>query len=56
MIEQLDVPHITISVGNEGKPVNTKKLLFEEIKPIEMAGKYGGFTKWGKVIVQPKKQ
>ena len=56
MIEQLDVPHITISVGNEGKPVNTKKLLFEEIEPIEMIGKYGGFTKWGKVIVQQKKQ
>lgn len=37
-----------------GKPVNTKYLRFEEIKPIEIDGKYGGYTKWGEVIVRSR--
>ncbi len=52
MIDELETPHITIAVSNEGKPVNTKRLNFEEIEPIVLFGKYGGYTKWGKVIVQ----
>ncbi len=51
MIEQIAVPHITIAVSDEGRPVNTKRLQFEAIAPIEMEGKYGGYAKWGEVIV-----
>lgn len=55
MIDELDTPHITIAVSNEGKPVNTKRLTFEGIQPIELTGKYGGYAKWGKVIVRNRK-
>ena len=55
MIDELEIPHITIAVSNEGKPVNTKRLIFEEIEPIELYGKYGGYAKWGKVIVRDRK-
>lgn len=51
MIAKIEVPHITISVSSDGKPVDTKKLVFEDINSIEMEGKYGGYTKWGKVVV-----
>ena len=36
MIDELETPHITIAVSNEGKPVNTKRLIFEEIEPIKL--------------------
>ena len=55
MIDELETPHITIAVSNEGKPVNTKRLNFEEIEPVELTGKYGGYAKWGKVIVRNRK-
>ena len=51
MINNIAVPHITIAVSDEGKPVNTKDLNFESINPIKLEGKYGGFAKWGRVIV-----
>ena len=50
MIDHIEVPHITIAVSNEGRPVNTKGLVFENINPIEMEGEYGGYAKWGGVI------
>ena len=56
MIEEIEVPHITISVGDDGKPINTKFLRFESIEPIEMTGKYGGYTKRGKVIVDNRRK
>lgn len=55
MIEKLETPHITIAISNEGKPVNTKNLKFEKIEPIELIGKFGGYAKWGKVIVRERK-
>ena len=54
MIEKIEIPHITIAVSEEGKAVNTKNLIFEEIKPIELTGKYGGYTKRGKVMMIKK--
>lgn len=53
MIDQVKVPHITISVSYDGKPVDTKELEFADIDPIEMEGKFGGYAKWGSVIVDP---
>lgn len=55
MINKLEMPHITIAVSNKGKPVNTKRLIFEEIEPIELTGKYGGYAKWGEVIIRDRK-
>jgi len=52
MIDQIETPHITIAVSSDGKPVNTKNISFEDINPIEMEGKYGGYAKWGKVVVR----
>ena len=52
MIEELESPHITIAVCNGGEPANTKRLTFEEIEPIELTGKYGGYTKRGSVVVR----
>ena len=38
------VPHITVSVSNEGKPVNTGKLIFEELtSPFKIKVKAGAF-------------
>lgn len=55
MIDQLEVPHITIAVSSEGKSVNTKNLDFKNINPIEMEGKYGGYARWGKVVVRDRR-
>jgi len=53
--EQIEVPHITISVGNGGRPVNTRYLQFEETEPFELIGKYGGYvTKEKKFFVEKK--
>ena len=45
-------PHITISVAEDGKPVDTGKMTFKpfyvESEPLTITGKYGGFCN-GKV-------
>lgn len=51
MIERIETPHITIAVSEDGKPVNTKLLHFDDIMPIEIIGRYGGYAKSGKVII-----
>lgn len=55
MINQIEVPHITIAVSKDGKPVNTKSIIFDDIDPIKMEGKYGGYAKWGKVVVRDRR-
>lgn len=41
-------PHITISVSEDGKPVDTGKLNFQPVeKPFYIIGKYGAFTNEG---------
>lgn len=37
--------HITISVSQTGKPVNTKNLDFKPIQPFYLKGRYGGYEK-----------
>lgn len=51
MIEAIEVPHITIAVSNEGRPVNTAKLQFTDIEPIELTGIYGGYSYEGNVCL-----
>lgn len=55
IIDRICVPHITLSVSKNGKPVDTKNLDFKPCEPIKMSGKYGGYDKWGKVIIRKKK-
>lgn len=44
--KKIENPHITLSVSNEGKPVDTGKLKFEPIeKPFYIMGTYKGFSK-----------
>ena len=42
MIKTIDRPHITLAVSKNGKAVNTKYLVFHNIKPIYIDGYYGG--------------
>lgn len=46
--QKIEIPHITISVGEGAKPVDTAKLSFEEIEPVELTAKYGWFCDNGK--------
>ena len=52
MIDQIEVPHITIAISDNGKPVNTRYLVFHEIEPISIIGRFGGYNKNGKVITK----
>ena len=45
------VPHITLSVSSDGKPVDTVNLKFEDIEPVEIVGKFGAFKKNGTVAL-----
>lgn len=56
MIDKIQVPHITISVSNNGQPVNTRYLSFSAIEPIHLTGKVGGYAYWGKVIFRRRKK
>ena len=42
-IADISVPHITLSVSDEGKAVNTRLLEFAPIAPFPLAGVYGGY-------------
>ena len=48
--KQIKIPHITISVSANGKPVNTAKIKFSPIPKFHLIGIYGGFTSKGIVI------
>lgn len=52
MIEAIEVPHITLSISDDGKPVDTRFLSFEDIEPFEICGTFGGFAN-GKVFTCP---
>ncbi len=54
-LQAIAVPHITLSISNIGKPVNTRNLHFEAVQEVELTGKYGGFTVDHRVITQPLK-
>lgn len=42
MIAQIEVPHITLAVSDNGQAVNTRYLEFVDIEPLQIVGKYGG--------------
>ena len=48
MAKEIAVPHITVSVSADGKPVDTGKLSFEPIPvPFAIEGVFGAFTSEG---------
>lgn len=52
MIEKIEVPHITISVGLGAEAVNTRNLVFTPISEIQITGKYGGCLVSREVVLQ----
>lgn len=52
--DSIKVPHITISVSSDGKPVDTGNLKFEPLwNPFEISGTYGVFTDEGVLLKDP---
>lgn len=45
------IPHITTSVSEDGKPVNTRYLDFESIEPVVIEGTFGGFVSNERVLL-----
>lgn len=52
MINDIPVPHITISVGPDGVPFETRYLKFRDIPPMDLWCVFGGVTDKNKVITQ----
>lgn len=50
MAEAIPVPHITVSVSAEGKPVDTSKLDFHSIEPFFLDMTFGAFTTEGVIL------
>lgn len=44
LYNNISIPHITLSVSEEGKPVNTSKLAFEQTIERVIKCRFGGFT------------
>lgn len=44
LIDAIEIPHITMSIGANGKHRNTRNLQFEKIEPFSVSGIYGGFV------------
>ena len=49
MAEEIEVPHITLSVGMEGRAYDTRHLEFYAIKPFELEGVFGGYRQDGTI-------
>ena len=50
MAAQIAVPHITLSVSEDGESVNTRYLQYAPIVPIELTGVWGGYTDSREVV------
>lgn len=46
---QLEKPHITLSVSEDGKPVDTVALDFAEIEPVDLTAHFGWYCADGSV-------
>ena len=49
LYNNISIPHITLSISNEGKPINTSKLNFISSSPDIIKTKFGGYI--GKPIL-----
>ena len=52
MVNKIEVPHITLALGEGGEAVNTRELEFAEIPSIIITGEYGGCTEDRRVILK----
>ena len=50
MAEQIKIPHITLAVSKGEKAVNTSRLKFEPVEPMELESFFGGCTEEKRVI------
>lgn len=50
LCDDILVPHITISVSEDGKPVDTGKLEFETREQVSLEATFGAFTTGGLVL------
>ena len=50
MSEQIKIPHITLAVSKGEKAVNTSRLKFEPVEPMELESFFGGCTEEKRVI------
>ena len=50
MIDNIPVPHITISVAKGARPYRTRFLEFQPIEPFELDGIFGGYIEGGTVV------
>lgn len=50
MIKNIQVPHITLSVSEDGKSYDTRFLEFHPIEPFELEGIFGGYMRDGTVV------
>lgn len=44
MTDGIAVPHVTIALSGNGEPVDTKKLDFLPVPPVEITGLFGGYS------------
>lgn len=51
-LSEIVVPHITLSVSEDGKPVNTKNVQFMPIEPSVITGKVGAMSR-GSLVFKP---
>lgn len=47
--KNIKIPHVTLSTGKKGKPVDTARLTFTECQPMMINCRFGGFTRGGVV-------
>ena len=53
LIDKVEVPHITLSISEKGRAVNTRFLSFKAIEPFYIKGLFGGYKYDDTVIVSP---
>lgn len=51
MASRIRVPHITLSVSEDGEAVNTAWLRFRPVEPVAVKGRFGGRTESGEIII-----
>lgn len=52
LAEGIAVPHITLSVSEDGESVNTRYLDFSPVEPFTLTAVFGGFTLSGRVVTE----
>lgn len=52
VFDELQIPHVTLSIAKDAKAVNTRRLQFYEIEPFCLEGTFGGMTQDGFPVVE----